>query len=239
MTTVPDIQIIERLLADLPQREANRPVASNCADLLAEYMEINRDEAWWEFLSLVANLQALAMEIPSRGARRAIDGAVVALLHIFAPDMLVQRTNVWADQTAAQRAVVENALALFDDLQFDRAIALTKAPDLLAEIEKLSASIATNESISDAVKEVLRGQLHLLVKSVDHLRSRGVGPFRASVFTVFGRIYVEMRDAPNKAEAAALRAVLDDLGRAMTVFEAAGTLARLAPPAVALLIAAS
>lgn len=148
--------------------------------------------------------------------------------------------GTWADYQKRVRRDASSALnmmPLLQDLSFDSDRLLADRLSIIQQIEKLKSKIGIEENISDPAKTVLLAQLRLLEQSLEKFETTGVGPFRQSIFTVFGRVVLELEREENLSTAGK-RELVDDVLRVYGLMQAGGDLLKLGGPVISGLLAA-
>lgn len=237
MTTesLPDIVSLARLFEELPSSPHSKPAIVNIAYLYAAQNGMTADEAWWEIMRVVQCLPSISQELSKPGSVKVAEGMASSLCKVLSPDRLHLDTGTFISQNLSDIHFIRNVLPLFDDLKFDRNATLEKSGEILTEINRLKDKIGSSATISDATKTVLNRQLDLLVKCLDRFNSGGVGPFRDSAFTIYGRIRIELEEAESstdKTVASTARGIIDDVIRIYGVIQVGGAIAHLTGPII-------
>lgn len=232
--TLPEILHLKALLESLEnvpdnhrKRGAGRIIAEQFASITGTE---NLFDAYARLVAVIQNLSSLADEqFPEAGRKAAAYVGIGGLKGIFSPINLAIPFDQFLSNTDTDRRFLSATILLFDDVRFDSGALLSKATDIVSEIDALKEKIAKNDGLSHASKLIIGAQLTLIERSLLKVNSDGVGPFRDSVFTSIGRIYVELR-GNNENDKIASRETLDDLLRIYGLLEAGGTLLSLGAP---------
>ncbi|MBI1405197.1 MAG: hypothetical protein GC145_03615 [Caulobacter sp.] len=132
---------------------------------------------------------------------------------------------------------IRSTFPILMDLQYDENALISRAPDIISELQKFKSRISTHDDVNDNLRVVLFAQVDLMEKSLTTLTTKGVGSFRHSVFTAFGRIVLELKSDPN-IKAGTAKEIVDDFLRVYGIMEAAGSLLSLGAPVIAGLLSA-
>jgi len=191
------------------------------------------------FVTLMTSLDSLEGMVQERFSESGRREAALHLIQLTRSLLdLDDLVHPWEAYRARRYSVMQSARGMFvllSDLKFDGEALLEKSLTLSEEISSLKKKFAGDDELSDAARAVLFCQLDLLHRSVARFQTSGVGPFRDSIFSSVGRIYIELAQdsgvSPDK-----VRSVIDDMLRVVNLAQVGGSILKLSGPVIAGLI---
>ena len=231
---------ITRLASLLEALRGVRPTPSSLVlTTLNEQLAVlgfDREIALLELMRTIDGLERIIPDIHSAAARRLAERLIKRVQRLFSAENLVLETKTFLSQQRQQMEFVLENLELFDELKFDAASLPGAAPGLLAELEALKGRVAKSGELADASRVLVLAQLDLMGRSINRFDRTGVGPFRDSLFSIYGRIVVELQ-GEDKNDKEAAREIVDDVLRVINLVQAAGGALALSGPVIAGLLA--
>lgn len=235
---LPEIQTIQLFLISLKQSAgSNQSALTTISDIWASMFQTNRTTGMLEFVRLVQSLPSLVAEIPSKGQRRVAEKLVGRIEKLLDPTALATDMKSYIGRQASNIEFIEESLPLFEDLTYESDSLIAKLPDIYAAIEGMKSKFGQSPDVSDASKIMLIAQLDLLTNSVHRFQNSGIGAFRDSIFTIYGRITIQLESDENTS-AEQKREIADDILRIYGVVQLGGDLLKLCGPVIAGLLAA-
>ena len=210
---------------------AKRPAATVLA---AEFSRLGNLGSQYDgllgLLSAVDSISPLIEEQFSEAGRKSAAISVVDRLKtIFSPKNLSLNCESFLSSTQVDRLFVQAILPLLEDIRFDSSSLSASTTDIVQEINDFRVKIHKSDGLSHASKLVVDAQLSLMERSLLRFSETGVGPFRISVMSSMGRIFVELQRNPENSKSA-VKDVIDDVLRVYGLLEAGGNLLTLAAP---------
>lgn len=223
---LPELQWLAALTRDLLGSSSGAPAMIVVSTKYAAITETTPAIAFQELYRAILSLPALIAEMPPGGTRTVASKVVERFQELLDPETLSLDFNAYVKKHRTGLIFIDGAIAVLEDFRYDGSAFLASEVDLYAALAAMKDRFGAAESLSDASKTVLNGQLDLLAACVQRFQTSGVGPFRASVFSVYGRIKFELEN-DSKLRADDKKAILDDLLRWYDLAEAGGSLLRL------------
>jgi len=229
---VPEIEAITKLLADLRASGNSQQAAIATISTLFAGDRLSPADGFLELMRLVNYLPTLVADLPRGGPQRV--GAKVAerVRHLVDPELLVLELRTYMSRVGHHIEFIEDTIYIFDEMTLDTAALSAKTADLYELIDEMKGKFAKVNSLSDASKSVLLSQLELLRSSVSRFQTSGVGPFRESIFSIYGRIVMELKADKGVTEADK-KEIIDDIIRFYDMSQIAGSLLKLGAPFIA------
>lgn len=204
-------------------------VVERYADIVGD---VTTEDALYLLLRSLNDLPDLIVQqFPEGGRRKTALTVVDRLKAIFSPRLLAQSYENFLARTATDRAIASSAIALMEDINFDGESLLAKTVEVVEEVAKVREKILQSDCLSDASKIFLSAQFELIERSVLRFEVSGVGPFRDSIFTSIGKIFVELKGQGSDSKVVA-KELIDDLLRIYGLLQVGGDLAKLTAPLV-------
>jgi hypothetical protein len=235
---LPDIQDI----ADLVRRIKEAPdLAQPAVAVVAELFRTDKQLApalcLVELVRLVNALEGVAVDLPEGGTRDVGNHVVDAIKALLDPQTLGEEFRQYRKRHAVDLEFVSRSLPLFRDLSYDGGALAASNSEIYAAIDAMKSKLGSYDGLSDASKTVLSAQLDLLAKSVHRFQTSGVGPFRDAVFSIYGKIRLQL-DNDSDTSKDVKREVADDILRIYGLLQIGGGLLKLGGPVVAGLLGA-
>jgi hypothetical protein len=233
----PEILNIEAWLETILARTSKLPAILEISQAYAGVAQTSEEASFRELIRVVDSLPNLLGELPTDPSRKVATSVIERLNRLLDPKALGHEFGTWRNYHRANIDYIQSSIVIFHDLKFDSEIFLSKTPNLYEEIDKLRAKFASSDDISEPSKIVLRAQLDLLKKGVNRFQTSGVGAFRDSIFSIYGRITIQL-EADKSISPAKKREIADDILRVWDIAQMGGDLLKLAGPAIAGYLAA-
>jgi|GEM_PF-2192843 len=228
---IPEIRHLRTLIERLPEKGGDS-AASVVIPLFAEIVGVDND---YESLSLLYraldHLPALiADKFPEKGRRAAALGVVEQLKDGFSPLKLARPYPEFGPRHGRALKRQLEVFPILEDLEFDTENLKAQTTTIVSEIEKMRLKVGNADDLSDASRTFLNAQLALMERAVLRFETTGVGPFRDSVLTAFGKIYLELSAADSKSVVA--KELIDNLLRLYGLLQAGGDILKLTGPVI-------
>lgn len=230
-TTLPEIQRLRALIEQLPEKGGD----SAASVIIPLYAKISGVEGDYETLALLYRTldrlpELITEKYPEKGRRAAAIGVVEQLKENLSPTKLARPYPEFFSRHGRALRRQLDVFPVLEDIAFDSDALMSQATTIVAELEKMRAKVGSADDLSDASRSFLNAQLALMERAVLRFETTGVGPFRDSVFTAFGKIYVEL--AVSNPKSPSTKELIDNLLRLYGLFQAGGDLARLTGPII-------
>jgi hypothetical protein len=234
---LPEIAWLRELVLRIQQNKGDTPAIHAISDYYAAIAGLDdRNSAFRLLVNTLDKVERLVPEIASPGARKTAERVLLAYSELLDPTQLATPLTHFRSTNSARLQLIEAAISSLEDLRYDATALQARAIDFFEEIERLKAQFATSDDISDASKVILRAQLDLVGKSLTRMSNSGVGAFRDSVFTAFGRIVIELK-ADSGTNNRGVAEGIDGFLKLYAIAEAGGTMLKLTGEGIKLLTA--
>lgn len=241
MSLLPEIQTcvsVITTMAESQPRFRGHPALLNLLDAWAQCGGEQTATSFQEILAMSSTPRTLLPFIKGRGAQAIAESAVEAIESCFSSLSLQAGSDDWHSQTATQRAILRATVSIFEDIDFDPTKVAENATEISEVLGGVKGRLAGLEGISDASRTILMCQVDLIERSLLRFQTHGVIAFRESVFTMYGRVSVELEASSDKAVKASLKETADDLLRVAGLIETASSVFQLVAPAALKLLSA-
>lgn len=222
------IEIVSRIrmLESANAQVQQRPALGYVASIYAEVADDSVDNLFFGISEIIEALEQILPTISPPTVRQVASGVLSKIRLLFSPRALQLQSGQYWSIVTADITFVEGTIGLFLGTGFDIGPVLDRQVEIASELENLRGHIGKSDEVSDSIKTVLLAQVDLIEKSMARLKSAGVGPFKESVYSLFGRVSIEIAN-PKTAGSGDLRKVADDLLRIVGLIEAGGKLLQL------------
>ncbi len=235
---VTEVEHLRALLDSLESRETKNSALVEIANIYGSIIEEgDASRAYVALFSSLDQIEQIANEHFIGGQKSVAENAINELRRLFGLEASRHPYNDYIGVRRTHIATVRLVFPILTDLSFDLISLQAKLPDAISEIQRFKDRISLHDDVSDQLKTVLFAQIDLMEKSLVRVQERGIGEFRHSVFTTFGRIYLELR-ANSEVSDKTSKEIVDDFLRIYQVFEAGGSLLQLGAPVIRGLIGA-
>lgn len=190
-----------------------------------------------EILAISAAPRSLLPMIKGKGGQAVGLLAVNALDECFSITALRASIENWVSITAPHVATFKATLSIFEDLEFDGAKIVENAPEISEVLGGVKGRLVKLEGLSDASRTILMCQVDLIEKSLLRFQKHGVSAFRESVFSMYGRVSIELTAAKDEKVKGSLKETADDLLRVAGLVETASAAFQLVAPVALKMIA--
>lgn len=181
-----------------------------------------------DLMQTIGALRQLASDLPNDAMRPLGEQTADALAEIFSPDVLGREMNHLRDLKRGPIYFVNHSLKIFRGMTVDREALAASREQIEEAVDGLLNSIAKSD-LSGASQSVLAAQLQLLKQTLERFESGKVGTFRATAYSIIGRVVVEIKnDKKIKTEDA--RSLIDDVLRVADIIDLGGRVLSLAAP---------
>lgn len=232
-STLPEIRAITQLITELRGYTNNaQPAVVIISNLFSSTKGVTPTEGFLELMRTVSHLPTLVADLPQGGPQRVGEKVVERIGRLFDPALLAVEVRAYVVKNEANFEYIEDSIHIFSDMGFDADAFAAKTADLYDHIEKMKTKFGGVETLSDASKTVLFAQLELLRNSVHRFQTSGVSAFRDSVFSIYGRVVIQL-EADKSVSDVDKRGVIDDFLRFYDLSQAAGSLLKLGAPFIA------
>jgi hypothetical protein len=230
--TLPEVESITALITGLRHNgESQQPAIALISTLFAGDKASPAD-GLLELIRVVNYLPALVADLPPGGPQRVGANVAERIKRLVDPETLGMETRAYVKRNLSNFEFIEDTIHIFHDMHFDGEAFIAKTADLYSFIDEMKGKFGLSESLSDASKTVLFAQLDLLRSSVHRFQTSGVGPFRDSVFSIYGRIVLEL-NADKTVTETDKRQIIDEFLRFYDLSQAVGSLLKLGAPFIA------
>ena len=234
---LPELQHLRKLLESLPEKGGD----SAMSVIIPIYSEITGADSDFAALALLYRTldqlpEIVTEKFPEKGRRAAALGVVEQFKDHLSP---LKLARPYPEYFSRHGRPLLKQLAIFpilEDIEFDSDGLAGQATSIISEIEKMRAKIDKANDLSDASRSFLGAQLVLLERAVLRFETTGVGPFRDSVFSSVGKIYIELAVA--NPDSTSAKDLMDDFLRLYGLFQAGGDILKLTGPVIAGLLSA-
>lgn len=228
---LPEVVLIFDFCENILSASGNNAPA--LATVSSTYTSISGDAAGlFGLFRLIDGLEKLPPDLSGAGVRVVAENLCKRLREVLRDEHLVRSFADYKVISKASYEFVIETISIFDEMKFDPVALVGENLHIQEEISKLQGRIYNSAEISDASKTVLAAQLELLRRSLERFSTVGVGPFRETVFSIFGKVVIQLEgDAGSNADAK--RKVIDDFLRVCNLIQIGGGLVKLGGPIVA------
>jgi hypothetical protein len=237
MAMLPEIQTLSNLIQGMHESYSRSESVqkSPALNVLLEVWSSNGHQitatTFQEILAISSSPRGFLPFIKGRGAQSIAISAVDAIEACFSSAALRGNLQQWYIANRENVANIKTTISIFDDIDFDYSKVAENSAEINEALGGIRGRLAKLEGLSDASRTVLICQVDLIEKSFTRFQTHGVGAFRESVFSMYGRISVELKAAPDEKVATGLKEAADDLLRVAGLIETASSVLQLIGPA--------
>ncbi|WP_454715279.1 hypothetical protein [Caulobacter segnis] len=190
-----------------------------------------------EVLAISSAPRTMLPFIKGKGSQAIAETAVSAIEECFSSISLQSNIEDWMSLTGSHRAILRATVSIFEDIDFDPTKVAENAPEISEVLGGVKVRLIALEGLSDASRTILMCQVDLIEKSLLRFQTHGVTAFRESVFSMYGRVSVELTASKDDKVKGSLKETADDLLRVAGLIETASAVFQLVAPAALKLLA--